>query len=140
MHRLLRSPHQTAGKLTCLLPVSVSLDSADDGVPIALSPLQEPASAGWQVVADDWAVQPEVVQVDDVEVGLVTRLEKTAVAQAGRQGRLPALPADDERRARAIAVPLPGPQLEKRCREASVTDRGDVSAPVAQPGNRELVG
>src|ERR1700730_9743132 len=61
--------------------------TGDDRGDVAVGGLIESAATGGQVVGDHRLVDPQRRVVDDVEVGLVTHSDATAVTETGNPGR-----------------------------------------------------
>ena len=118
----------------------VRLAAGDDRVLPPVGPLQEPPAACGEVVRDLGLVQPEVVEVDDVEIGAVPGGDDAPVEQPDGSRRVVAMALHEEREVDPVAVAVAAPVLEQRRREAAVADRPDVSAAVAQAWDGVRVG
>src|SRR6202044_4019565 len=98
-----------------------------------------PPPARRQVVANFWSVQPELAEVDDVEVGLVTDRDASPVQKPdGLRG----LAAQHANRSRQVDLTLgagvSNPVGQEVGRIAGVTDHSVVRAAVAEPKHGEI--
>src|SRR5690348_4889855 len=78
----LRAAHELARASAGGAAFALGDHAGDDGGVIAVDLLQQPPSADRQVVMHFRWMQMQSVVVDDVDVGLVTRREQTAIVEA----------------------------------------------------------
>src|SRR5215510_1708360 len=98
-----RPPDKPAGEPTGRNTVPVGGNARHDRRVVPVGPLHDPPSACRQVVANFRGVQPELAEVDDVEVGLVTDRDASPVQQSdGLRG----LAAQHANRSRQVDLTL----------------------------------
>ena len=86
----------------------------DEGVPVAPGALHDPLPACREIVHDDGRLEPQLREVDDIEVGAIARGNHSAVVESITPSRRQGLLVDQEfeRQLRA-ACPITRPNGEQ---------------------------
>ena len=135
----LGAAHQATGEGACSFAVAVRLHAGDEGVGPSVGALKKPLATCWEVGDDLRLVQAQVVVVDDIDVGSVTRRKHATVEQADCLGRVAAMLLHEVRQRQGAALAIAAPIGKQGCRKGSVADRADVSPTVAEARHSERV-
>src|SRR6266540_7365056 len=107
--------------------------AADDRRGVAVGGLQEPSCTAREVVDHLGTMQDEAVEVDHVDVGLLTRLERAAVTEPVQRRGVYRHLADHHFQWDTRATPSVAHPVREHVRlDARVTDGTDVRAAVAE--------
>jgi hypothetical protein len=108
-----------------------------DRVVVAFGVLEETAAARREIVRHPGAAEPQVLEVDDVDVGLQSHLETATVPQPVERGRVLRLLLHHEFEWQAFAAhPVTGPVRQHVGGDRGVADHAAVRAPVGETRHR----
>ena len=105
---------------------------------VAVGALEEAAATGGEIEGHARRLQPQALEVEHVEVGLVAGGDDAPITQADGLGGGPSLLVHRPRQLEARPDPIPTPVRQQRRREAGVADGPDMGAAV--PESRDGVG
>ena len=75
----MESAKQPAGSCTGIFAVPGDFGSMNERVPVPAGALHDPSSARRKIVYDDRRLEPQVREVDNIEVGAIARGNHSAV-------------------------------------------------------------
>ena len=109
----------------------------DERVPVTPGALHDPPSASWKVVYDNRRIESQVREVDNIQIGAITRGNHSTVMESITPSRCHGLFVDQEldrefRAARSITRP----DREQAGRRTRVADVLDVGASIGDTANR----
>jgi len=136
----LESAKQPAGSGSGIFAVPGDFDSTDEGVPVAPGALHNPPSTRRKIVCDDRRIEPQVREVDNIEVGAIARGNHSAVMESISPSRRQGLFVDQElERQLWAARSIARPNSEQAGRRTGVADIPNVGAPIGDTADRVAV-
>src|SRR5690348_6077870 len=112
----------------------------DERVPVAFGALYDPPPARRKIVYDNRRLEPQVREVDNIEVGAIARGNRSAVMEPISPSRRQGLFVDQElERQLGAARSIARPNGEQAGRRTAVADVPNVGAPVGDTADRVAV-
>jgi hypothetical protein len=136
----LESAEQPAGSGAGILAVPGDFGSMDERVPVAPGALHDPPSTRRKIVRDHRRIEPQVREIDDIEVGAVAWGNHPAVMEPITPGRRQGLFVDQKlERQPWAARSIARPNREQAGRRTGVADVPNVRAPIRDTADRVAV-